>query len=43
MLANTLGEVTQKGAEHKRDSEIDLAWYNEAAIQFTTSLDLKVD
>jgi hypothetical protein len=42
-LANTPGEVTRKGAEHERDSVIDLAWYNEAAIQFTTFSDLKVD
>jgi Endonuclease-reverse transcriptase len=42
-LANTQGEVTRRGAEHERDSVIDLAWYNEAAIQFTTFSDLKID
>lgn len=42
-LANTPGVITRKGAEHERDSVIDLAWYNEAAIQFTTFSDLKID
>ena len=43
MLANTPGEITRKGAEHERDSVIDLVWYNEAAIQATTFSELKVD
>ena len=42
-LANTPGEITRKGAEHERDSVIDLAWYNEAAIQSATFSELKTD
>lgn len=42
-LANNPGEITRKGAEHERDSVIDLAWYNEVAIQLTTFSDLKIN
>jgi hypothetical protein len=42
-LANNPGEVTRRGAEHERDSVIDLAWYNEAAIQKGTFSSLKID
>ena len=42
-LANDPGVITRKGAEHERDSVIDLAWYNEAAIQLSTFSDLRVD
>ena len=42
-LANDPGVITRKGAELERDSVIDLAWYNEAATQFTTFSDLKID
>ena len=31
-LANIPREITQRGANHKRDSVIDLIWYNKAAI-----------
>jgi hypothetical protein len=42
-LANTPGEITRKGANNDRDSVIDLAWYNEAAIQATTFSGLSID
>ena len=42
-LANTPGEITRKGANHERDSVIDLAWYNEAAISASTFSGLTVD
>jgi Reverse transcriptase (RNA-dependent DNA polymerase)/Endonuclease-reverse transcriptase len=42
-LANNPGEVTRRGAEHERDSVIDLAWYNDAAIQHATFTGLEVD
>jgi hypothetical protein len=42
-LANNPGEVTQKGANHERDSVIDLAWFNEAAIQTTTFTGLTIN
>jgi hypothetical protein len=42
-LANDPGVITRRGADHERDSVIDLAWYNEAAIQFDTFSDLQVD
>ena len=42
-LANNPGEVTRRGAEHERDSVIDLAWYNDTAIQNTTFSGLEVD
>ena len=43
MLANTPSEVTRKGAGHERDSVIDLAWYNEAALLASTFSDLTID
>jgi Endonuclease-reverse transcriptase len=43
MLANNPGEITRKGSEHEKDSVIDLAWYNEAAIQAATFLGLQLD
>ena len=43
MLANEARVITRKGAEHERDSVIDLAWYNEIAVQTTTFSDLKID
>src|SRR6267154_1009540 len=42
-LANNPGEITRKGADHERDSVINLAWYNEAAVQNTTFTQLTVD
>jgi hypothetical protein len=42
-LANNPGEITRKGAAHERDSVIDLAWYNEAAIQAATFTGLAID
>ena len=42
-LANNPGEITRKGAGQDRDSVIDLAWYNEAAIQSVTFTSLEVD
>jgi Endonuclease-reverse transcriptase len=42
-LANNPGKITQQGAEHERDSVIDLAWYNEAAIQVATFTGLTTD
>jgi hypothetical protein len=42
-LANTLGEITHQGVQHERDSVIDLAWYNAAAIQDSTFGDLHID
>jgi hypothetical protein len=42
-LANTPGVITRKGADHERDSVIDLAWYNEAAALATTFSGLEVD
>ena len=42
-LANNPGEVTRRGADQERDSVIDLAWYNDAAIQNTTFAGLEVD
>jgi hypothetical protein len=42
-LANVPGEITRKGADHERDSVIDLAWYNEAAIQKGTFSGLTLD
>jgi len=42
-LANQPGEITQCGAEHECDSVIDLAWYNEAAVQSSTFTDLRID
>jgi Endonuclease-reverse transcriptase len=42
-LANNPGEVTHRGAEHEHNSVIDLAWFNEAAIQTGTFSNLQVD
>jgi len=42
-LANNPGEITRKGANHERDSTIDLAWFNEAAIQAATFSGLEID
>ena len=42
-LANTPREITRRGANHEKDSVIDLAWYNEAAIQASTFTGLTVD
>ena len=43
MLANNPGEITRRGTEHERDSVIDLAWYNEAAVDSTIFSDLTID
>ena len=43
MLANNPSKITRRGAEHERDSVIDLAWYNEATIQASTFAGLRVD
>jgi len=42
-LANTPGETTRRGAEHERDSTIDLAWYNDAAVQRGTFTGLAIN
>jgi hypothetical protein len=42
-LANNPGEVMRRGPKHERDSVIDLAWYNEAAIQTATFTGLEVN
>jgi len=42
-LANNPGEITRRGADHERDSVIDLVWYNEAAVQSSTFTNLSVD
>ena len=42
-LANNPGEITRRGAGHEKDSVIDLAWYNDAAIQDATFAGLEVD
>ena len=42
-LANNPREITRREAEHERDSAIDLAWYNEAAIQAVTFTGLAID
>ena len=42
-LASTPGEITRRGASHESDSVLDLAWYNEAAVQATTFSNLLVD
>jgi hypothetical protein len=42
-LANAPGEITRRGASHERDSVIDLAWYNEAAIMASTFSGLTLD
>lgn len=43
MLANEARVITRKGAEHEQDSVINLAWYNEIAVQTTSFSDLKID
>ena len=42
-LANTPGEITRKGTDRERDSVLDLAWLNGAAVQNETFTDLRVD
>jgi Endonuclease-reverse transcriptase len=42
-LANNPGKITRRGAGQDRDSVIDLAWYNEAAIQSVTFTTLELD
>jgi Endonuclease-reverse transcriptase len=42
-LANNPREITRRGAEHERDTVIDLAWYNEVVIQNATFSDLHLD
>ena len=42
-LANNPGEITRRGADHERDSIIDLAWYNDAATQDATFSGLEID
>jgi Endonuclease-reverse transcriptase len=42
-LANNLGKITHRGAQHKCDSVIDLAWYNTAVIQDSVFSDLCID
>ena len=42
-LANKPGEITRRGAKHERDSVIDLAWFNEAAIQAATFSGMRTD
>jgi hypothetical protein len=43
ILANNPGEITRQGVDHECDSVIDLAWYNEAAIQTNTFDNLQID
>ncbi len=33
VLANEPGRITRRGANHERDSTIDLTWYNDAAVE----------
>jgi hypothetical protein len=42
-LANTPGEITRRGANLDKDSVLDLAWYNEAAILASTFSGLRID
>jgi hypothetical protein len=42
-LANTPREITRSGSNNEKDSVIDLAWYNEAAILASTFSGLTVD
>lgn len=42
-LASTPREITRRGASHESDSVLDLAWYNEAAVQAATFSNLLVD
>jgi hypothetical protein len=43
VLANNPREITRRGAGNDRDSVIDLAWYNDAAIQSSSFADLRID
>jgi hypothetical protein len=43
ILANTPRAITRRGAEHERDSVIDLAWYNEAATESNTFSDFQIN
>ena len=42
-LANAPGEITRRGSNKEKDSVIDLAWYNEAAILASTFSELTID
>ena len=42
-LANSPGEITQRGAEHEHNSVIDLVWYNKAVVQNCTFTNLQID
>ena len=42
-LANTPGTITCRGASHKRDSTIDLVWFNEAAVLAANFSNLEID
>ena len=42
-LTNNPGKITCKGAENEWDSVLDLAWYNEAAVQASTFTNLMID
>ncbi len=42
-LANNPDEITRRGSERERDSVVDLAWYNETAVQNCTFTGLCVD
>jgi hypothetical protein len=42
-LANDPGTITHRGANNERDSVLDLAWFNAAAIDRATFSDLQVD
>lgn len=42
-LANTSGEITQKGADYERDTVIDLAWYNNTESQNAVFSGLEID
>jgi hypothetical protein len=42
-LANNPGTITRRGADNERDSVLDLAWFNAAAIDRATFTDLRVD
>ena len=42
-LANTPGTITCRGASHERDSTIDLAWFNKAAVLAVNFSNLEID
>jgi len=42
-IANNPEEITRRGARHECNLVIDLAWYNEAAIQAATFTGLTID